>query len=167
MSWFVYLRTEEITVFADNHLLMLCMNDVIRLWSKFGNACAWLLDRKMFNVCFTKSDDSSLMQKWALPLVAAMWQNYFLSHFKNISIFPSPNRRENCTSCLEHSDECIWCESSQTCDQFAPYLAVNSYAQCKSWKENHQQEGMHHTAVLHYILWCHFLRFSWTIIWSI
>ena len=64
MTWSMYLGTEEIIVFADNHLQMLCMNDVIRLWSKFGNTCAWLLDRNMFNVCFKKLDDSSLMEKW-------------------------------------------------------------------------------------------------------
>ena len=105
----MYLGTVEITVFAYNHLLMLCMNDVIEFSFATGSCRVTQL---------------------------------FSFHFEIISFFPPHHRRENCTSCLEHSDECIWCESSQTCDQFAPYLAVNSYAQCKSWKENHQQEGM-------------------------
>lgn len=50
-------------------------------------------------------------------------------------------RRRNCSTCLEAKDECVWCDSTQTCDQFAPYTVANSYGQCKAWRESFLQQG--------------------------
>ena len=50
-------------------------------------------------------------------------------------------RRDSCSGCLSVGDECVWCETTQTCSQFAPFLAVSSFGQCQSWVESHQSQG--------------------------
>ncbi|XP_067940717.1 multiple epidermal growth factor-like domains protein 8 [Watersipora subatra] len=49
--------------------------------------------------------------------------------------------RSTCSECLAYNDECILCGSTQTCDQFSPYLLTNSFGQCEEWKESHAQPG--------------------------
>ncbi|KAF6034616.1 hypothetical protein EB796_007071 [Bugula neritina] len=51
------------------------------------------------------------------------------------------NQRQNCSECLRYADECVWCDSTQSCDQFSPYLVINSYGQCTSWRDGYLTAG--------------------------
>lgn len=72
---------------------------------------------------------------------------------KSLKNCPKPcHLRENCSSCLDEYDRCVWCEATQQCFNFNVYTSEYQFGLCREWLDraisinsgNTNEATMHH-----------------------
>eukprot|EP00039_Didymoeca_costata_P007362 m.98960 g.98960 ORF g.98960 m.98960 type:complete len:2628 (+) comp13656_c0_seq1:122-8005(+) len=93
---------------------------------------------KDFKDCLSCANNEELQCQWSGGLCIAGGVE------SNKSMCSAPcSQRQNCSTCLteEPFNPCGWCETTQTCFDFADYVTEVSLAQCKRWHRSESVGG--------------------------